>query len=61
MIDKTRKDLAQRQAVKVFLRAGKPKAVTEYEKAQEARQKNYKRLRAERLAREAARNAEDEG
>jgi hypothetical protein len=56
MIDKTRKDLAQRQAVRVFLRAGKRKAVTEYDKAQEALQKNYERLRAERLAREAAKS-----
>jgi hypothetical protein len=56
MIDKTRKNLAQRQAVKVFLRAGKRKAVTEYEKAQEVLQKNYERLRAERLAREAAKS-----
>jgi hypothetical protein len=30
------------------------KVVTEYEKAQEAFQQNYRRLRAERLAREAA-------
>jgi hypothetical protein len=56
MTDKMRKDLAQRQAVKAFLRAGKRKAVTEYEKAQEALQKNYERLRAERLAREAAKS-----
>jgi hypothetical protein len=53
-----RKDLAQREAVKAFLRAGKRKAVTEYEKAQEALQKNYERLRAERLAREAAKSKE---
>jgi len=58
MTDKMRKDLAQRQAVKVFLRAGKRKAATEYEKAQEAFQKNYERLRAERLAREAAKSKE---
>jgi hypothetical protein len=32
MIDKMRKDLAQRQAVKAFPRAGERKAVTEYEK-----------------------------
>jgi hypothetical protein len=30
------------------------KAVTEYENAQEAFRKNYRRLRVERLAREAA-------
>jgi len=54
MIDKRSKDLAQRQAEKALLRADKRKAVTEYEKAQEAFQRNYERLRAERLAREAA-------
>lgn len=56
MSDKTGRDFApgQREARKVFQRAGKRKAVTEYEKAQEALQKNYERLRAERLAREAA-------
>jgi len=48
------KDIAQRQAEKALLRADKRKAVTEYEKAQEAFQRNYERLRAERLAREAA-------
>jgi hypothetical protein len=54
MGDKTGKVLtpAQRQAHKSF---GTRKAVTtEYEEAQEAFQKNYRRLRAERLAREAA-------
>jgi hypothetical protein len=56
MIDKMRKDLAQQQATKTFTRDGKRKAVTEYEKAQEAIQKNYERLRAERLAREAAKS-----
>ena len=59
MIDKMRKDLAQRQAVKAFLRVDKRKAVTEYEKAQEALQKNYERLRAERLAREAAKSKKE--
>jgi hypothetical protein len=58
MIDKVRKDLAQRPAVKAFLRAGQRKAVTEYEKAQEELRKNYERLRAERLAREAAKSKE---
>jgi hypothetical protein len=56
MIDKMKKDLAQRHAVKAFLRARK--AVTEYEKAQEGVRKNYERLRAERLAREAAKSKE---
>jgi hypothetical protein len=36
----------------------KRKAATEYEQAQEAFQKNYERLRAERLAREAAKSNE---
>jgi hypothetical protein len=58
MIDRMRKDLAQRQAVKAFSRADKRKTVTEYEKAQEAFQKNYKRLWAERLARKAAKSKE---
>jgi hypothetical protein len=53
MNDKTDKALTptQREARKAF---GTRKAVTEYDKAQEALQRNYKRLRAERLAREAA-------
>jgi hypothetical protein len=34
----------------------KPNASTEYEKAQEAFWKNYERLKAERLAREAAKS-----
>jgi hypothetical protein len=58
MIDKMTKDLTQRQATKTFLRADKRKVVTEYEKAQEAFRKNYERLRAERLAREAAESKE---
>jgi hypothetical protein len=58
MSGKMSKDLtfAQREAGKAFQRAGKRKAVTEHEKAQEALQKNYQRLRAERLAREAAKS-----
>jgi hypothetical protein len=60
MSDKMSRDFAlapsQREARKAFQRAGKRKAVTEYEKAQEALQKNYERLRAERLAREAAKS-----
>ena len=58
MSDKTRKDLAQREAGRTFQHAGKRKAATEYEIAQEAFQKNYERLRAERLAREAAKSKE---
>ena len=58
MIDKMAKGAAQRPAEKAFLQAHKRRAVTEYEKAQEAFQKNYERLRAERLAREAAKPKE---
>jgi hypothetical protein len=62
MNDKTSRDFAlgpgQREARKAFQRAGKRKAVTEYEKAQEALRENYERLRAERLAREAAKSKE---
>ena len=53
MSDKTSKNLAQREAGRTFQRAGKPNG-TEYEKVQEALRKNYERLKAERLAREAA-------
>ena len=58
MIDKMTKDPPQRRAEKAFLQAHKRRAATEYEKAQEAFQKNYERLRAERLAREAAKPKE---
>jgi len=53
MRDKTSKDTAQREAGRTFQRAAKPIA-TEYEKAQEAIRKNFERLKAERLARDAA-------
>jgi hypothetical protein len=58
MSDKIRKDLARRELGKAFQRAGKLKAATEYEEAQEAFWKNYERLKAERLAREAAKSKE---
>jgi hypothetical protein len=58
MNDKTRKDLAQRETGNAFQRAGKRKAATEYETAQQAFWKNYERLKAERLAREAAKQKE---
>ena len=54
MIDKMTKNPAQRPEEKAFLQAQKRRPATEYERAQEAFQKNYERLRAERLAREAA-------
>ena len=44
MSDKTRKDLAQREAGRTFQHAGERKAATDYEKAQEALWKNYERL-----------------
>ncbi len=56
MSDRISKDFAQREAGRTFQRAGKPNAATEYEKAQEAFRKNYERLKAERLAREAAKS-----
>jgi len=58
IIDKMTKEPAQRPEAKAFLQVHKRRAVTEYEKAQEAFQKNYERLRAERLAREAAKAKE---
>jgi hypothetical protein len=60
MSDKIRKDLAfkRREAGRTFQRASKQKAATEYEEAQEAFWKNYERLKAERLAREAAKSKE---
>ena len=53
MSDKIRKDPARRDLVTAFQRAGKRKASTEYEAEQEAFWKNYERLKAERIAREA--------
>jgi hypothetical protein len=58
MSDKIRKDLARPDLVTAFQRAGKRKASTEYEIEQEAFWKNYERLKAERLAREAAKSKE---
>ena len=58
MSDKIRKDLARRELRREFQRTDKRKAATEYEKEQEAFRKNYERLRAERLAREAAKSKE---
>ena len=58
MSDKIRKDLARRELVRAFQRAGKREVTTEYETAQEAFRKNYERLKAERLAREAVNSKE---
>ena len=56
MSDKTRKDLARRDLERALQRVGKRKASTEYETEQELFRKNYERLKAERLAREAAKS-----
>jgi hypothetical protein len=58
MSDRIRKDPAQREAGRTFQHAGKRKAATDYEKAQETFWKNYERLKVERLAREAKRSKE---
>ena len=58
MSDKIGKELARRDLVTAFQRAGKRKALTEYETEHEAFWKNYERLKAERLAREAAKSKE---
>ena len=44
--------------MRAFQRTGKREVATEYETAQEAFRKNYERLKAERLAREAAKSKE---
>ena len=58
MSQKIRKDLARRYLVTTFQRVGQRKASTEYETEQEAFWKNYERLKAERLAREAEKSKE---
>ena len=58
MSDRITKDRAQREPGRTFLRTGKRNAATEYEEAQQAFWKNYERLKAERLAREAAKSKE---
>jgi hypothetical protein len=58
MSNKTREDPARRNLATTLQRAGKRKASTEYETEQEAFWKNYERLKAERLAREAAKSKE---
>jgi len=57
MSDRISKDPAQREAAKTFQSKRKP--ATDYEKAQEAFWKNYERLKAERLAREAAKSEDN--
>jgi hypothetical protein len=47
---------AQREARKAFKQADSKVALSEYERTQEAFHANHERLKAERLAREAAAN-----
>ena len=54
MSDKIRKDQARGDSATAFQRTGRRKVSTEYETEREAFWKNYERLKAERLAREAA-------
>jgi hypothetical protein len=58
MSSKTTKDRARRDLVTAFQSAGKRAASTEYKIQQEAFWKNYQRLKAERLVREAAKSKE---
>jgi hypothetical protein len=58
MSDKITKDLAQREAGRTSQHDGKRKAATDYEKEQQVFWNNYERLKAERLAREAAKSKE---
>jgi hypothetical protein len=52
-----KKDSAQQDAGRAFQRVAKP--ATEYAKEQETLRKNYERLKAERLAREAAKSNDE--
>jgi hypothetical protein len=58
MSDRTSRDAAHRETAKTFQHAAKRKPATDYEEAQEAFWQNYQRLKAERLAREAAKSKE---
>jgi hypothetical protein len=49
-----RNDLQNGEARKAFRQLEEKRPLTEYEKEQRAVRKNFERLRAERLAREAA-------
>ena len=57
MSSNSRTDQALRDLAPIFQRAGK-QAASEYEVQQKAFWKNYERLKAERLAREAAKSKE---
>lgn len=54
-----KKDSAQQDAGRTFQRGPKPVAM-EYETVQEAFRKNFERLKAERLAREAAKSDDEQ-
>jgi hypothetical protein len=58
MRSKTTKDRAQRDLATAFQSPRKRATSTEYEIQQEAFWNNYQRLKAERLAREAAKSKE---
>ena len=58
MSNDSRKDQTRRDHAATFQRVGKQAASTEYEIEQKAFRKNYERLKAERLAREAAKAKE---
>jgi hypothetical protein len=53
MNDKKHSSSSENEARKTFRASDSKGPVTEYEKEQRARHKNFERLRAERLAREA--------
>lgn len=50
---------AEREALKLFRKVAAEKAMTDHEKAQKAFLENRERLKAERLAREAAEKAQE--
>jgi hypothetical protein len=56
MSDKKHNSSSENEARRTFRSSDSKGAVTEYEKEQKARQKNFERLKAERLAREAAKS-----
>jgi hypothetical protein len=58
MSNNLRKDQARRDLAPGFQRVGKQAALSEYEIQQKAFWNNYERLKAERLAREAAKPKE---
>ncbi len=59
MNDKKHSSSSESEARKTFRTSDNKGPVTEYEKEQRARYKNFERLRAERLAREAAKSKDN--